>query len=97
MIDYTIGHWTHDRTKPLPTTPPKKKGAGDLFVKANPVWFEGCGCKKDVVPVIDRWGTTSPTETQIITVAKTIHNKNKEVDLDTIVKSLTSFVEQLHD
>ena len=97
MIDYNIGHWRHNPSKPLPTPPPRKKGSGGLFVTANPIWFKGCGCKKGVIPVIDRWETSPPSEAQISTVAKTIHNKNKEVDLDTIVKSLTSFAESLHD
>ena len=97
MIDYNKGHWKHRGDGPPTIPPPRKTGAGSLFVAANPIWFAGCGCKKGVVPVIDRWGSTAPTEAQITTVARTIHNKNKEVDLETIVGSLTSFVETLHD
>lgn len=95
-VDFTKGHWRH---KPIGITssPRKQEGVGKQYVVDNPIWFKGCTCKKDVIPIISRWEVTRPTEQQIETVARTIRNKNKKVDLDTIVESLTSFVENLHD
>ena len=69
-----------------PRTPPastkataKPQGWGDAFVKENPELFKGCGCKKDIVPVMNRWERREgePSDDSVLLVATTLYGKQK--------------------
>ena len=56
---------------------------GNFFVRTNAGYFRGCGCKKDVAAVMNRW-SEYPTEAKIMKVARTIQFKNKNVPVNTV-------------
>jgi hypothetical protein len=50
---------------------------GDAFAKDYPLFFQSCGCTKDVVKVMNRWDAkkSEPTDQQAETVSRTLHKK----------------------
>ena len=57
----------------------KPQGWGDAFVAENQRLFRGCKCKRDIVPVMNRWERREgePTDAQITLVATTLYGKQK--------------------
>lgn len=99
--DYTIGHWRHKPKRgdligkdgAVITVPPPRRGLGDKFASENRELFKGCGCKKDVIPVINRWTVGKVTEAQIDRVAGSIVNKNEDVAREDLVKLIEEFLD----
>jgi hypothetical protein len=94
---HTVGSTFHNAElnapPPQPKAVAKPQGWGDAFVKANPTLFSGCGCKKDVVPVINRWEHRQgePTDQQLELVATTLYSKQKRaVQQRTSVEAIAS-------
>jgi hypothetical protein len=59
-------------------------GIGAMFANTYPEFFAGCGCKRGVLQVMNRWDT-DVEESRIENVARTIHNKNPEKTVAEIV------------
>lgn len=57
----------------------KPQGWGDAFAEENSRLFKGCNCKRDIVPVMNRWERREgePTDSQITLVATTLYGKQK--------------------
>lgn len=94
---HTVGSTFHNAELNAPPQQPKAvakpQGWGDAFVKDNPTLFRGCGCKKDVVPVINRWEHRQgePTDQQLELVATTLYSKQKRaVQQRTSVEAIAS-------
>jgi len=64
---------------PPRATKASPSGWGDKFVELHSELFRGCNCKKDIVPVMNRWGTRpeKPTDDQVANVARTLYGKQK--------------------
>jgi hypothetical protein len=68
-------------------------GIGSRFIEANPEWFKGCGnCREGVRATMNRWQVGSVSDQQINNVARTIHNKNRTVDLMTVQLAIREFI-----
>lgn len=105
-IDFSLGHWRHKPNATLETaggdmitsTVAFRNGLGDRFVGRNAKFFKGCGCKKDIVPVMNRWDVNTVTEKQIERVAKTLEHKNEaKLTLEQSVALLTEFIAEEKD
>jgi len=94
---HTVGSTFHNAELKAPPPKPKPvakpQGWGDAFVAENPTLFKGCGCKKDVVPVISRWEHRDgePTDQQLELGASTLYSKQKRaVQQRTSVEAIAS-------
>ena len=88
----------------LGAAPPREtkdspSGWGDKFVELHSELFEGCNCKKDIVPVMNRWGTQpeKPTGGQIANVARTLYSKQKrgiqeQLTIDNLAAMIINFI-----
>jgi hypothetical protein len=99
QIDFTAGHWRHARkkaelisssgeviTRSVTSVPAAlSMGVGDTFARRFPALFKGCGCKRDVVAVMNRWAVERTDEAKIETVARTIANKNANVTVEEVL------------
>ena len=75
-------------------SPPPVETLGGQFIKANPSWFVGCGCKREVAQIMDRWQSADDVTDQALnTISRTIANKTTGVDLMTIQTALRNFIE----
>jgi hypothetical protein len=77
-------------------------GWGDKFAESRPDLFHGCNCKKDIVPVMNRWGTRSekPTNDQAANVARTLYGKQKrgvqeQLTVDVLAAEILQFITTL--
>jgi hypothetical protein len=107
MIDFSVGHWKHkpsgppSRTELIDTNgrvvqnPPL--GIGDTFARNHPTLFKGCGCKRDVVRVMNRWAAERTTEEKIKNVSTTIANKNKDVTVEEVVGLIGTHLQAIID
>lgn len=88
----------------LGAAPPREtkdspSGWGDKFVELHSELFKGCNCKKDIVPVMNRWGTQpeKPTGGQIANVARTLYSKQKrgiqeQLTIDNLAAMIINFI-----
>ncbi|MFZ9077518.1 MAG: hypothetical protein ACO23H_03220 [Alphaproteobacteria bacterium] len=95
-------------TAELNAPPPKKKvssplSLGDAYVAANRAYFKGCGCKKDIVPVMNRWQRKAgePSKKQVLNVATTLHGKQSttiksKITVDQLAVDIMTFVQHFY-
>ena len=110
-IDFKIGHWRHRNkeseliavngeiitSSSVRKRPILSMGVGDTFARDHPELFIGCGCKKDVIAVMNRWAAESTTEARIENVASTIANKNKDVGFDHVLELIGRHLQSIID
>jgi len=103
---HTVGSTFHNAElnapPPEPKTAAKPQGWGDAFVAEYPALFKGCGCKKDVVPVISRWEHREgePTDRQLELIASTLYSKQKRAfqqstSVEAIATNLRDFTNRM--
>lgn len=59
---------------------PESSSLGTSFKTRHESLFVGCGCKKDVIAVMNRWTSGEVTNQQIQRVVDTMASKNKDID-----------------
>jgi hypothetical protein len=111
QIDFTKGHWRHSKkqaqlisaggeviTRSVAAVPPARSmGVGDSFARKHQELFKGCGCKREVVQIMNRWARKKTTELAIETVAKTIANKNADVEVEHVLNLIGLHLQSIVD
>lgn len=89
---------------PAPREAAKPQGWGDAFVQENPTLFKGCGCKKDIVPVMNRWARREgePTDDQVLLVATTLYGKQKrgiqsQISVESLSDDIREFTNRMRE
>ena len=89
---------------PAPREAAKPQGWGDAFVQENPTLFKGCGCKKDIVPVMNRWARREgePTDDQVLLVATTLYGKQKrgiqsQISVESLSNDIREFTNRMRN
>ncbi len=82
----------------------KPQGWGDAFVQKYPRLFKGCGCKKDIVPVMNRWERREgePSDDSVLLVATTLYGKQKrgiqsQISVESLSNDIREFTNRMRN